>query len=319
MEYKNDKTANRRRYKSRYHSPHNYKAKSPGNGTRAPILIGVATFLVLASLVLIFTFGDSIYTFLDNVLHPTLKPEEATLGVVIATEPALPSEAEPEPMTEAPTQNPSVTPSEGASEASAVQSNEFNRLLAAAGLKAESLTNSQMIFVESAGTSAKVYTYEKGTDGIWKPKFDTIAGFVGTGGKAATVGPEDDTTPIGTYAIEYAMGTNADPGTALDYTMIYDGLQWVTDPASQNYNRLVDLDTPVDYSTSQDLSIYTRSYPYAVVFNYNRDPVNPALGCARFLHVAEGPTYGGVGIAENSLQEILLWLTPEANPTISIF
>ena len=56
-----------------------------------------------------------------------------------------------------------------------------------------------------------------------------------------------------------------------------------------------------------------------MVFNYNRDPVNPALGCARFLHVAEGPTYGGVGIAENSLQEILLWLTPEANPTISIF
>ena len=317
MDYKNDKTANRRRYKSRYHSPHNYKAKTPGTGTRAPVLIGAATFLVLASLVLIFTFGDSIYTFLDNVLHPTLKPEEATLGVVIATEPAPPSEAEPEPMTEAPTQNAAVAPtgaSEGASEAPAAQNNEFSRLLTAAGLKA-----SQMIFVESAGTSAKVYTYEKGSDGVWKPKFDTIAGFVGTGGTAANVGPADDKTPTGTYSIEYAMGTNMDPGTALNYTTIYYGLNWVTDPASVNYNRLVDADTPVDYTSFQDLSEYTRSYPYAVVFNYNRDPVNPAMGCARFLHVADAPTYGGVGISENSLQDILLWLTPEAAPTISIF
>ena len=59
MEYKNNKTSNRRRYKSRYHSPHNYKTKRGGSSNRASILIGVATFLILASLVLVFTFGDN--------------------------------------------------------------------------------------------------------------------------------------------------------------------------------------------------------------------------------------------------------------------
>ena len=55
MEYKNDKTANRRRYKSRYHSPHNYKTKRSKSENRAAILVGIATFVVLTSLVLVFT------------------------------------------------------------------------------------------------------------------------------------------------------------------------------------------------------------------------------------------------------------------------
>ena len=71
MEYKNNKTSNRRRYKSRYHSPHNYKTKRGGSSNRASILIGVATFLILASLVLVFTFGDKIYSFLDTTFHPS--------------------------------------------------------------------------------------------------------------------------------------------------------------------------------------------------------------------------------------------------------
>ena len=87
MEYKNNKTGNRRRYKSRYHSPHNYKTKHTGSSNRAPILIGVATFVILASLVLVFAFGDNIYTFLDNTFHPSALPlpEGETMGVVLAT------------------------------------------------------------------------------------------------------------------------------------------------------------------------------------------------------------------------------------------
>ncbi len=307
MEYKNSKTANRRRYKSRYHSPHNYKTKRPSSGSRAPILIGVATFLVLASLILVFTFGDSIYTFLDSTFHPTgiagLLPDE-TMGVeVVGTEePTL-----PEPVTEAPT------------EAPAPQSDEFNRLLAAAGLKVDQLTGAQAIFVESAGTSAKVYCYQKGDDDLWMPRFDAVNGYVGAGGTSANVGPEDNTTPTGTYRFEYAFGTNPDPGTLMDYTEIYYGLRWVTDPASYNYNRLVSDEVEIDYTTCQELHEYTKSYPYAVVFDYNRDPVDPTKGCARFFHVAEAPTRGGIGVSEAALGAILQWLDPAKNPTISIF
>ena len=308
MEYKNNKTANRRRYKSRYHSPHNYKAKRSASGARAPLLIGIATFLVLAALVLIFTFGDSIYSFLDGVFSPDiLKPGEATIGVEIATE------AEPEPATDAPTDAPTEAPT-------VIQGDEFNRLITAAGLNASELTCSQMIFVESSGTSAKVYTYEKDADGKWNERYGALNGFVGAGGVSENVGPTDDTTPKGNYSFEYAMGTNPDPGTAMEFNQIYYGLRWVTDPASINYNRLVDENTPVDYSTCQELHEYTKSYPYAVVFNYNRDPVDPTKGCARFLHVADAPTYGGVGISESALEEILAhWLDPDAHPMICIF
>lgn len=305
MEYKNNRTANRRRYKSRYHSPHNYKTKRQSTGNRAPILIGVATFVVLAALVLVFTFGDSIYTFLDNTFHPAALPEllPTEAETVAAPEP------ETEPPTEVQTQAPTVT-----------QSDEFSRLLAAAGLNVDELTGSQMIFVESAGTSAKVYTYEKASDGVWAPQFDAMNGYVGAGGTASSVGPYDDTTPTGTYQIEYAFGTNSDPGTALEYMAVVYGMRWITDPASVNYNRLVDPDaTVVDWSDCQWLHEYTKSYPYAVVFNYNRDPVDHSAGCARFLHVASAPTYGGVGISESDLRTILLWLSPDANPTISIF
>ena len=308
MEYKNKKTANRRRYKSRYHSPHNYKTKRTGSSNRAPILIGVATFLILASLVLVFTFGDNIYKFLDNTFHPQALPlpESETMGVVLATE-----EDAPPAVVDVPDPEPTQAPAE--------QSDDFNRLLTAAGLKADELNGSQMIFVESEGTSAKVYFYEKGADDQWTRQFDIVDGFVGAGGVSDNVGPADDTTPKGTYNFEYAFGTNSNPGTSMEYMPIEFGMNWVTDPASINYNRLVDASTPVDYTSSQQLYEYTKSYPYAVVFDYNRNPVDSTKGCAKFLHVASEPTYGGVGISENALSTILQWLDPNAHPTISIF
>ena len=313
MEYKNNKTANRRRYKSRYHSPHNYKAKNPSSGKRAPILIGVTTFIVLAGLVLVFAFGDKIYSFLDNTFHPGATLQNETMGVTVlgTEEPTLPP-AVTEGPTEAPTEAPTYPPVD--------QSDEFKRLLAAAKLSENQLTGSQMIFAESSGTSAKVYTYEKDDRGMWMQKFAPISGFVGEGGVSANVGPTDNSTPIGTFGVEYAMGTNPDPGTLLSYKEIYVGLRWVTDPASVNYNRLVDSqETEVDYSSCQELHEYTVSYPYAVILDYNRNPVDPAKGCAKFLHVSDKPTRGGVGIPESDLQSILLWLNPDLSPTVSIY
>lgn len=307
MEYKNNKTGNRRRYKSRYHSPHNYKAKRTGSSNRAPILIGVATFLILASLVLVFTFGDKIYNFLDTTFHPSALPlpQGETMGVVLATE------EEPEPPTEG----------EPATEAPAEQKDErFNRLIAKAGLNVAELNGTQMILVESEGTSAKLYCYEKDENGNWEPEFGAVPGYVGTGGVSANVGPADDTTPIGTYQFEFAFGNNMNPGTSFEYTTIDYTTQWVTDPASMNYNRMVWMGNVVtDYASCQQLCEYTKSYPYAMVFDYNRNPVDPSLGCARFLHVANEPTYGGVGVSQEALVNIMQWLTPSANPVISIF
>lgn len=313
MEYKNDKTANRRRYKSRYHSPHNYKTKRSKSENRAAILIGIATFIVLASLILVFTFGDSIYTFLDNTFHPASlgdkggdKAESATLGISTQS------------MTQA-TEPPKETPTDASADP-VEQTADFNKLLTAAGLKAEDLTASQLILVQTSGTSALVYTYEKDDKGVWNKKFEPVRGFTGEGGAAADSVPYDSVTPKGTFNIEFAMGTNPNPGTALTYEEIVYGMRWITDPASVNYNRLIDGDaTLLDFSDCQDLYEYTLSYPYAVIFDYNRNPVDSSKGCAKFLHVSSGPTYGGVGITETDLYNILLWLDPANSPQISIF
>ena len=319
MEYKNDKTANRRRYKSRYHSPHNYKTKRSKSENRAAILVGIATFVVLTSLVLVFTFGDSIYKFLDDTFHPSSiingdKPgaEGSTLGIATetATEEATASKGFIPGLilpTEAPTNN-------------AAQSADFERLAKAAGLDPAKIASSQMIFVESNGTNATVYTFEKDETGKWNQQFDPISGFTGEGGVSDNTAPGDNVTPKGTYNVEYAMGTNPDPGTPIEYKEIAYGMKWITDPASVNYNRLIDDDAASnDFETFQDLYEYTVSYPYCVVFDYNRDPVDTSKGCAKFLHVSEAPTpRGGIGISESDLQNILLWMNPEKSPQISI-
>ena len=319
MEFKNSKTAKRRRYKSRYHSPHNYKTKRSKSENRAAILVAVATFLVITSLVLIFTFGDSIYAFVEGVFNrPAATPDEAVTQPATAAPGTSPSGAIPsEVPTMTPTQAPTEPPTQEPTQPPVKQSAEFEALVKAAGLSSASLSGSQMIFVQSAGTSAAVYTYEKNNDGLWVQKFSPIKGFVGAGGVAASVGPKDNTTPTGTYRIEYAMGINSDPGTALKYYRIEEGMSWITAPDDENYNRWIR--NAVNDGKGEWLSNYTISFPYAVVFSYNRDPVDPAMGCMKLLHVSAKPTEaGGIGIPQADLKNIVLWLQPDA-ATISIF
>ena len=327
MEYKNNRTANRRRYKSRYHSPHNYKTQRSKSENRAAILIAVATFLVIASLVLVFTFGDKIYAFMDGIFHPAVATADEPTALPDGSEPtsadgtAPTTEAPTAAPTAAPTQPPTEPPTQAPTKPPVKQEAEFERLIAAAGLSSDSLSGSQMIFVESSGTNAVVYTYEKQSDGVWKQKLSPISGFTGAGGVSTYSVPRDNITPSGTYGIEYAIGLNPDPGTALSYTQIVEGMRWITDPDSINYNRMIDGNaTYIDFEYYQDLTEYTLSYPYALVFSYNRDPVDSTQGCQKLLHVSSYPTkYGGIGISEADMRSILLWLKPEASPTISIF
>lgn len=326
MEFKNSRTANRRRYKSRYHSPHNYKTQRSKSENRAAILIAVATFLVIAALVLVFTFGDKIYAFMDGIFHPPVSTADEATAALEITDPSeegvpIVTEAPTAAPTAAPTQPPTEPPTQAPTQPPVKQSAEFERLISAAGLSADSLRGSQMIFVESSGTSATVYTYEKQSDGVWKQKFSPVSGYTGKDGVSAYSVPRDGVTPSGTYSIEYALGLNSDPGTALKYYSIHEGIRWITDPDSINYNRMIDENaTYVDFTYFQDLTEYTLSYPYALVFSYNRDPVDSSQGCQKFLHVSSSPTkYGGIGISEADLRSILLWLKPEASPTISIF
>ena len=305
MQYKNDKTKNRRRYKSRYRSDHNYRTKQSVKNSRTAVIVGILTFVVLASLILVFVFGDNIYTFLNNSFnHIMATPDNATVIEITET-----AKKETEKQEESTEEQKKVSE----------QSEDFKKLSEKAGYDYDDYDAEQIVFVECGGSTCNVYTYEK-KDGKFTAVKENIPGYISPNGTAEYMTAYDDYTPLGNFNIEYAFGTNEDPGTKLDYLEVDYGSRWDTDPNSINYNKWIDSDaTYIDFESYIPLAEYTKSYKYAVVFDYNRDPVDSSQGCAKFLHVSNEETYGGVGISESELVDILKWLDPEKYPKICIF
>ncbi|MBQ6626015.1 MAG: hypothetical protein IIX27_01840 [Ruminococcus sp.] len=302
MAYKNDKTKNRRRYRSRYRSAHNYKQQR-SSSSKAAVLVAVLTFVVIASLVVVFTFGDSIYTMLDNALSE-----------ITATE--APTQAP----TEKPTEKPTEPPTEAETDPPVQQDEQFMQLLTLNNMEESDIKGSQLVFVDGdeSTLTCKVYCYEKNSDGVWVQAIGPFDGFIGEAGIDEMVSPYENKTPVGVFAIEYAFGTQYNPGTGLDYSQftIYD--YWITDPASINYNRWMTSSENKDWESAQWLYEYTRSYPHAIVFDYNRSNVDRSQGCAKFIHVSDSQTYGGVGIAESDIESLLYWLNASATPYVCI-
>lgn len=305
MQYKNDRTKNRRRYKSRYRTDHNYRTKQSVKNSRTAVIVGILTFLVLASLIIVFVFGDKIYLFLDNSFrHITATRDEATAAPTIVS-------TQRSTETEKPTEKPTET--------KPAQTADFVSLAEKAGFDYEDSISEQIIFVSCSGTECTLMTYEA-DDGVFKQLKKDIKGHISPSGTAEYMTPYDDYTPLGNFNIEWAFGTDEDPGTLLDYFLVDEGSRWDIDPESINYNRWIDSDaTYIDFELYLDLSEYTESYKHAVVFDYNRDPVDNTQGCAKFLHVSEDETYGGIGISENELIDILKWLDPAKSSKICIF
>ena len=310
MAYKNDRTKNRRRYKTRYKSRHNYKTNRSSSQTKAAVLVSVLTFVIIASVIITFSFGDSIYQSLEAALANARakKKIEPTKPIVVSTIPVT---------------KPTDAPTEAATEPQVPQDEQFLSLLELGGLTVSDITGDQIILVDTDnGTkTCKVYCYEKDDEGVYKQTLNTYDGYIGSDGAAEFVAPAESKTPLGIFNIEYAVGTYGDPGTALEYSQFSYGDYWITDPNQTNYNRWI---TSEDYNTryiGQPLWEYSVSYPYALVFDYNRNPTDPAQGCAKFVHVYryDNPyTKGGIGLSIYDLQSILLWLTPDANPQIAI-
>ncbi len=304
MAYKNDKTKNRRRYKSRYRSAHNYKQKRSSSQTKAAVLVSILTFLVLASLVIVFTFGDSLYEMLDNALS---QPTQVETQAVTEE-------------TQKPTQKPTEKPTEE-TQPIVEQEEQYLELLEKCSLEEKDIKVSQMVFVvaNEDDNSCTMYCYEKNSDGVFEQKAGPFNGYIGAGGANKKTTPNDNVTPVGLFKVEYAFGTSADPGTPLEYTQFTINDYWVTDPNSINYNRWMYGTENKDWDSAQWLYEYTKSYPYAVVLDYNRDPVDKSQGCAKFIHVSYVPTNGGgVGLSHDDMLSLLYWLNPSKRPYVAI-
>ena len=97
---------------------------------------------------------------------------------------------------------------------------------------------------------------------------------------------------------------------------------WVSDVSSRYYNTYQECapggQCGFNQSASEQLGAISL-YRYAVVMDYNRNPVKSGAGSAFFLHVSAGKaTEGCVAIREGKLTRLMRWLTPAKDPVISI-
>ena len=129
-------------------------------------------------------------------------------------------------------------------------------------------------------------------------------------------------TPRGVFALSESFGLARNPGTALPYTRVGLSHWWVSDVQSRHYNtmRVCSPGASCGFRQSRSEQLGAiGAYQYAVVMDYNRDPVIPGRGSAFFLHVSEGkPTQGCISMNASDLKWILRWLEPSDEPVISV-
>ncbi len=105
---------------------------------------------------------------------------------------------------------------------------------------------------------------------------------------------------------------------SVEYRQINNNCYWVDDPESPLYNQWTESDT-VTWNSAEHLSDYPLAYKYAVVINYNMNPIVPNKGSAIFLHCMTGSyTAGCVAVPEYDMLYILKWLDSSKNPIIII-
>lgn len=173
----------------------------------------------------------------------------------------------------------------------------------------------------SASTTGVLSAWELATDGSARRVRGPIPVYVGTEG-VGRASEQRSRTPRGTFTLTEGFGLARNPGTALPYVRVGLSHWWVSDVQSGSYNRMRVCRPGAWCGFRQDRSEQLGAislYEYAVVIDYNRDPVVPGRGSAFFLHVSEGePTQGCISMSRRDIRWLLRWLQPGDDPVISI-
>ena len=114
-----------------------------------------------------------------------------------------------------------------------------------------------------------------------------------------------------------AFGYDQGVQTELDYRAVTEKDFWIDASASPFYNQWITGDVPE--ISHELLRRQDELYKYAIVIEYNTDPVIPGMGSAIFMHVWRGagqPTAGCVAVAQAELLRLLQWLDGRQNPVI---
>jgi L,D-peptidoglycan transpeptidase YkuD (ErfK/YbiS/YcfS/YnhG family) len=153
----------------------------------------------------------------------------------------------------------------------------------------------------------------------WSQKFSAMPAVIGRNGLAAPGEKKegDGKTPSGTFELKRAFGYAPEVKTGLSYRQVSDYDYWSDDPASAQYNLWVQGTPPL--GSYEALRRPDGLYSFAVVIEYNTEPVVPGKGSAIFLHVWRGKkaaTAGCVATSAGNVKKLLKWLDGARNPVI---
>lgn len=167
--------------------------------------------------------------------------------------------------------------------------------------------------VGTGGSTAKMDVWQLGPGG-WQPIGTGIGVRIGANGMVAKAREGNMATPMGVYTLDFAFGTEPDPGGGLDYVQTTPDYWWSADGPTYNTMQVCKKqDCPFDTSPASGTeNLYIPQYAHAVVMGVNKERI-PGDGSAFFVHSTDGgPTAGCVALDDATLVTIIRWLQPGA-------
>jgi D-alanyl-D-alanine dipeptidase len=129
----------------------------------------------------------------------------------------------------------------------------------------------------------------------------------------------DGKSPAGVFDLTSAFGYASAPpkGTTFGYQQTSDAWKCVDDPASHEYNKILDArTTTVDWKSAEDMHRKDALYTWVVAVGHN-EARTPHDGSCIFLHVWGGPassTVGCTAMEEPRLARLIATLSPADHP-----
>ena len=163
--------------------------------------------------------------------------------------------------------------------------------------------------------------YEKQPDGQWREAARAIRANAGRNGVAphGEKREGDGRSPSGAYPLGFAFGYRDDVQIAWPFLTVDESYFWISDPDNPAYNQMTrqrPAQGDFEYLRRQD-----DAYKYAVVVEYNTNPVKKHHGSAIFFHIEKSFDTGSSGcitVTEQAIVETLGWLDPHGAPYILI-
>ena len=169
--------------------------------------------------------------------------------------------------------------------------------------------------VSTGGSTAKMDVWQRDANG-WQPVGTAIPVHVGANGMVPQSHDGEMATPMGIFSLDFAFGTQPNPGGGLKYVQVTRDYWWDGDMNSPTYNTMQvckKADCPFDTNPASGTeNLYIPQYAHAIVMGVNKARI-PGNGGAFFVHTTDGgATAGCVSLDDDTLVKIMRWLQPGA-------